>query len=142
LRDNVMSAGVGARAYCESHALPTLEAFAWNRRACRLRRQRSSRADNLIVSDFASVAPQRIDVLRKTGYLVRFQLSSWTVKEHRRPRTDDTYGLYFQFSDAGTVNGHFSSLNTACSASTEYRLRPGPGQSRRCRSGPAGHPAA
>ena len=103
----LMSLALGA-AYASSHALTTLEEFTWNPAAVGLAGTQF-RADNLIVSDFASVALSG-STFSETGYLSvsSFQLDG---KGMVAPGLNDTYGLYFQFSGAGTVNGPFSSLN-------------------------------
>ena len=103
----LMSVALGA-AYSSSYALTTLEEFTWNPAAVGLAGTQF-RADNVIVSDFASVAISG-STFSETGYLSvsSFQLDG---KGMVAPGLNDTYGLYFQFSGAGTVNGPFSSLN-------------------------------
>jgi len=103
----LLSVALGA-VYTSSHALTTLEEFVWNPAAVGLAGTQF-RADNLIVSDFATIAING-SAFSESGFLSvsSFQLDG---KDIIAPGLNDTYSLYFQFSGAGTVNGPFSSLN-------------------------------
>jgi hypothetical protein len=88
-----------AAAYSGSYALTTLPEFTWNPQAAGLAATAPITADNIVVSDFASVALSGAS-FSETGFL---SVSSFQL--------NGTYSLYFQFSGAGANNGPFTSLN-------------------------------
>ena len=104
----LMAVALGA-AYSSSYALSTLPEFTWNPQAAGLAATSSITADNIVVSDFASVVLSGA-TFTESGYLPvsSFQLNGMVAPS---PGLNSTYSLYFQFSGAGTNNGPFSSLN-------------------------------
>src|SRR5215203_2884886 len=103
----LLSVALGV-AYSSSHALTTLPEFTWNPAGAGLTGTAFT-ADNLIVSDFASITLSG-STFTETGYLSvsSVQLNGRDVVA---PGLNDTYSLYFQFTGAGASNGPFSSLN-------------------------------
>jgi len=98
-----------AGAYSGSYALTNLPEFTWNPQAAGLAATAPITADNIVVSDFASVALSGPS-FSETGFLSvsSFQLNGTAAPA---PGLNGSYSLYFQFSGAGTNNGPFTSLN-------------------------------
>jgi len=95
-------------AYSSASAL-TLPQFTWNPAAAGLTGT-SFTADNIIVSDFATVTFTAGNTFHEEGYLgvSSFQLSG---KDIVAGGLNSTYSMYFHFTGDGVVNGAFSSLN-------------------------------
>jgi len=108
LARTLMAVALGA-AYSGSYALTTLPEFTWNPQAAGLDATSPITADNIIVSDFASVALSG-STFNETGYLSvsSFQLNGTAAPA---PGLNSSYSLYFQFNGAGANNGPFTSLN-------------------------------
>jgi len=104
----LMAVALGA-AYSSSYALTTLPEFTWNPQAAGLAATSPITADNIVVSDFASVALSG-STFTETGYLPvsSFQLNGTVAPA---PGLNSAYSLYFQFNGAGANNGPFTSLN-------------------------------
>ena len=103
----LLSVALGV-AYSSSNALTTLPEFTWNPAGAGLSGTAFT-ADNVIVSDFASITLSGSS-FTETGYLPvsSLQLNGQSVAAGG---LNSTYSLYFQFTGAGTSNGPFSSLN-------------------------------
>ena len=95
-------------AYSSTSAL-TLPQFTWNPTAAGLTGT-SFTADNIIVSDFATVTFTAGNTFHEEGYLgvSSFQLAG---KDIVAGGLNSTYSLYFHFTGDGLVNGAFSSLS-------------------------------
>src|SRR6187455_297637 len=103
----LLSVALGV-AYSSSNALTTLPEFTWNPAGAGLSGTAFT-ADNVIVSDFASITLSGSS-FTETGYLPvsSLQLNGQSVAAGG---LNSTYSLYFQFTGAGTSDGPFASLN-------------------------------
>ena len=90
-------------------ALTTLPEFTWNPAAVGLTGT-SFTADNIIVSDFATVTFTPGSTFHEDGYLAvsSFQLNG---KDIVAGGLNSTYSLYFHFTADGVINGPISALN-------------------------------
>jgi hypothetical protein len=95
-------------AYSSASALD-LPDFTWNPSGAGLTGT-SFTADNIIVSDFATVTFTSGSTFHEEGYLgvSSFQLNG---KDINAAGLNTTYSLYFRFTGDGATNGAFSSLN-------------------------------
>ena len=97
-----------AVACSNASALTTLPEFTWNPTAVGLNGT-SFTADNIIVSDFATVTFTPGSTFHEDGYLAvsSFQLDG---KDIVACGLNSTYSLYFHFTSDGVVNGPISAL--------------------------------
>jgi len=94
---------------CSSASALDLPQFTWNPAGAGLTGT-SFTADNIIVSDFATVTFTAGGTFHEEGYLgvSSFQFGG---KDIAVGGLNSTYSLYFHFTGDGVVNGAFSSLN-------------------------------
>ena len=95
-------------AYSNASALTTLPEFTWDPNAAGLTGTTFT-ADNIIVSDFATVTFTAGNTFHEDGFLgvSSFQLNG---KDIVAGGLNSTYSLYFRFTTDGTVNGPISAL--------------------------------
>ena len=98
-----------AVACSNASALTTLPEFTWNPAGAGLAGT-SFTADNIIVSDFATVTFTAGSTFHEEGYLgvSSFQFGG---KDIAAGGLNSTYSLYFHFTGDGVVNGPFTALN-------------------------------
>jgi hypothetical protein len=104
-----------ALAYSSASALD-LPDFTWNPAGAGLTGT-SFTADNIIVSDFATVTFTSASTFHEEGYLAvsSFQLNGNDISAGG---LNTSYSLYFRFTGDGVNNGAFSALTTICPART------------------------
>src|SRR5678815_1434872 len=95
-------------AYANASALTTLPEFTWDPNAAGFTGATFT-ADNIIVSDFATVTFTAGNTFHEDGFLgvSSFQLNG---KDIVAGGLNSTYSLYFRFTADGAVNGPISAL--------------------------------